>query len=326
MTVNLAIAGLGIWGRTLVEAVQGKSDRVRFTTAVVRDAEARAQFAAAHGLRLVTGLDEALVDHSIAGVVLATPHSLHVPQALVVARANKAVFVDKPFALDRAGASSVVAACRSSDVPLAVGFNRRLLPCYRALLGMVTSGSLGSVLHVDGNFSAPAGLRYDPTMWRATGEESPVGGLAGLAIHQIDMLIELFGEVQAVAVRSERRHLSVPIDDTTTIQLTMRNGVSASLTTLTATAYRWRFCIMGSAGWAEMLGENRLLSCAVGGEPQETRYEDFSTERAELEAFAAQIDGGAAPIVPHEQAIHGAAVFEAIVRAARDGREHRVEG
>lgn len=324
--LNFAIAGLGIWGRTLVEALQGKSDKARFTVAVVRNPELRADFAKAQGLRLVSSLEEALVDHDIAGVVLATPHSLHVPQALTAARANKAVFVDKPFALDRAGALSVVNACRSSDVPLAVGFNRRLLPCYRDLHRQVTSGALGTVMHVDGNFSAPAGLRYDPTMWRASGEESPVGGLAGLAIHQIDMLIDLFGEVEAVAVRSERRHLSVAIDDTTSIQITMRNGVSASLTTLTATAYRWRFCIMGSTGWSEMLGEHRLLSCAVGGQPKESRYEEFGTERAELEAFAAQIKDGAAPIVPHEQAIHGAAVFEAIVQAAKSGREQRIAG
>jgi predicted dehydrogenase len=322
--LNFAIAGLGIWGRTLVEALQGKSDKARFTVGVVRNREARTEFAARHGLKLVASLEEALVDHDIAGVVLATPHSLHVPQALTVARGNKAVFVDKPFALDRAGALSVVQACRSSDVPLAIGFNRRLLPSYRELHRQVTSGALGTVLHVDGNFSAPAGLRYDPTMWRASGEESPVGGLAGLAIHQIDMLVDLFGAVEAVSVRSERRHLSVDIDDTTTMQITMRNGVSASLTTLTATAYRWRFCIMGSGGWSEMLGENRLLSCAVGAQPQESRFEEFSTERAELEAFAAQIATGAAPIVPHEQAIHGAAVFEAIVQAAKTGREQRV--
>ncbi|MGE0153373.1 MAG: Gfo/Idh/MocA family protein [Reyranellaceae bacterium] len=322
--LNLAIAGLGIWGRTLVDALQGRSAKARFKTAVVRNPELRAEFAARHGLRLVSGLEEALVDHDIAGVVLATPHSLHVPQALAVARGHKAVFVDKPFALTRADAMSVVHACRAADVPLAVGFNRRLLPAYRELHRQVTGGGLGRVLHVDGNFSAPAGLRYDPAMWRASGEESPVGGLAGLAIHQIDMLIDLFGEVEAVAVRSERRHLSVPIDDTTTIQIAMRNGVSASLTTLTATAYRWRFCIMGSGGWSEMLGENRLLACTVGGEPTERRFEDFSTERAELEAFADQIERGTAPIVPHEQAIHGAAVFEAIVRAAKSGREERV--
>ena len=324
--LDFAIAGLGIWGRTLVEALQGKSDKARFKLAVVRNPEARAEFARQHGLKLVASLEEALVDHDIAGVVLATPHSLHVPQALAVARGHKAVFVDKPFALDRAGALSVVHACQAADVPLAVGFNRRLLPSYRELHKQVTGGALGRVLHVDGNFSAPAGLRYDPTMWRASSEESPVGGLAGLAIHQIDMLIDLFGEVEAVAVRSERRHLSVDIDDTTTMQITMRNGVSATLTTLTATAYRWRFCIMGSTGWSEMLGESRLMSSAIGAEPQEKRFETFSTERAELEAFAAQIAKGAAPIVPHEQAIHGAAVFEAIVRAAKSRREQRVSG
>ena len=123
-------------------------------------------------------------------------------------------------------------------------------------------------------------------------------------------------------MRSPGRRTAIPVLMETWICLSlsrMRNGVSATLTTLTATAYRWRFCIMGSNAWSEMLGENRLLSCAVGGEPKESRFEDFSTERAELEAFAAQITDGAAPIVPHEQAIHGAAVFEAIVRAARSG-------
>ena len=34
--VNLAIIGLGRWGRVLVDAVQGKTDLVQFTNAVTR--------------------------------------------------------------------------------------------------------------------------------------------------------------------------------------------------------------------------------------------------------------------------------------------------
>ena len=35
--IDAAIVGLGRWGKTLVEAVQGKSDKLRFTRAVSRD-------------------------------------------------------------------------------------------------------------------------------------------------------------------------------------------------------------------------------------------------------------------------------------------------
>jgi hypothetical protein len=35
--IDAAIVGLGRWGRTLVEAVQGKSGRLRFTDVVGRD-------------------------------------------------------------------------------------------------------------------------------------------------------------------------------------------------------------------------------------------------------------------------------------------------
>jgi predicted dehydrogenase len=47
--LNVGIIGLGGWGRRLVEAVQGKSDRVRFTAAVTGTPAKAEPFAAKHG-------------------------------------------------------------------------------------------------------------------------------------------------------------------------------------------------------------------------------------------------------------------------------------
>jgi len=58
--INAAIVGLGRWGRTLVEAVQGKSEKLHFTTAVSRDPNRVAEFAGANRLRAVGSLDAAL--------------------------------------------------------------------------------------------------------------------------------------------------------------------------------------------------------------------------------------------------------------------------
>ncbi len=47
---------------------------------------------------------------------------------------------------------------------------------------------------------------------------------------------------------------------------------------------------------------------------------DADTVRAELEAFAHAVDGGAPFPISHSQMIHGVAVFEAIVAAVGQDR------
>jgi len=71
--IDAAIVGLGRWGRTLVEAVQGASSRLRFTRAVVRRPGAHLDFAAKQGLAIAEDLATVLADPSIDAVVLATP-------------------------------------------------------------------------------------------------------------------------------------------------------------------------------------------------------------------------------------------------------------
>jgi predicted dehydrogenase len=89
--IEAAIVGLGRRGKTLVEAVQGKSDRLSFTRAVSRDPEKLRDYAAQHRLELVSGLELVLADRHIDAVVLATPHTLHSDQIMAVAAAGKAV-------------------------------------------------------------------------------------------------------------------------------------------------------------------------------------------------------------------------------------------
>src|SRR5436190_11781125 len=50
--LNVGIIGLGGWGRRLVEAVQGKSDRLRFAAAVTGSPAKREAFAAQHGFKV----------------------------------------------------------------------------------------------------------------------------------------------------------------------------------------------------------------------------------------------------------------------------------
>ena len=91
--VNAAIVGLGWWGRTLVEAVSGQSDRMRFVAGTTRTINDDVKgFAEQHKLRLFSSFEEVLEDPGVDAVVLATPHSLHTQQVVAAAARGKHVF------------------------------------------------------------------------------------------------------------------------------------------------------------------------------------------------------------------------------------------
>jgi predicted dehydrogenase len=66
--IDAAIVGMGRWGKTLLEAVQGKSRALRFTHAVSRDPDKLREYAAVHRLELVDTLESVLADPKIEAV------------------------------------------------------------------------------------------------------------------------------------------------------------------------------------------------------------------------------------------------------------------
>src|SRR5487761_1294339 len=150
--IEAAIVGLGRWGRTLVAAVEGKSDRLRFTRAVSRDPARHRDFAAEHRLELVREFESVLADPRIGAVVLATPHSLHCEQIIAAAGAGKAVFCEKPLCLEAADAARAIAACETAGVVLGVGTDKRFFPAFQELLRLKRTGALGEIAHIEAHF------------------------------------------------------------------------------------------------------------------------------------------------------------------------------
>ena len=319
MTVRAAIIGLGRWGQRLVTSIEG-SGKIRIVAGVTRRVERAQAFAAAKGFPLGSDYGAVLVDPAVDAVILATPHSLHADQVVAAAAAGKQIFCDKPFTLDKASAERAVEAARAAGVTLSVGFNRRFLPAMQELQKLLADGSLGRLLHAEAHFSVNAVGRYDDDSWRLDRSEAPGGGLTGLGIHLIDAMINLMGPIASVFAQSTSRVIQ-QIDDTTSILFRFDSGASATLTTLLATPMHFRFHLFGSAAHAELRGPDRLeLTRLADTAPRVIDYPAIDIERAELEAFADAVEGGAPFPVGADQAIHGSAVFEAIIRSAATGQ------
>nr|WP_254368336.1 Gfo/Idh/MocA family oxidoreductase [Paracoccus sp. Z118] len=318
--MRAGIAGLGRWGQTLVDASRRNPDSMlSFVRAATRSPDKAAAFCADRDLPLAAGFDALLVDDDIEAVVLATPHSQHADQIRRAAAAGRHVFVEKPLALTLADAISAVDACETAGVRLAVGFNRRFLPAFRALQGLLASGDLGRPLHVEGSFCGPFGYQYTDEMWRGSAAENPAGGMAAMGIHVLDAMIAIMGPVVRVAAISRRLAVSSNLDDTTVIMLEFASGATGSLSTLMATAPFWRLHVFGASGWAQMPDQARLIHAGLDGQVSEQSFEPLDTLATELDAFALTVREEWPWPVTTVQALASVGAMEAIARSAAGG-------
>ena len=333
--IRIAVVGIGHWGRTLVSAVQGNSERIRFTAGHTRTPAKAAAFCAEKGIALRDSLDAILRDPEIDAVYFATPHSEHGRHVELAAAAGKHVFMEKPFTLDRRSAAAATEAVRRAGVTLGVAYPRRFHPNMKELKARIDGGRLGTIAHCYGEQNTPAGLFMAPGSWRATQDEAPGGAMTALGVHNVDAMIHLFGEVDEVYASSLRRAVAYDAEDTTSVMFSMRNGMSASMMCSLVTTVSYRLAVFGTKGCAELRTPNLDLHFTPTPEgppsgrhaalPQQiTEGKGANTLLAEMEAFADAIEGGPAYPVTPVQAVHGVAVFEAIVASAAQGRPVRV--
>jgi predicted dehydrogenase len=316
--IEAAIVGLGRWGKTLVQAVHGKSELIRFVRAVDRTPDRVRAFADEHALALSRDFDALLGDRAVNAVAIVTPHTLHRPMVEAAARAGKHVFCEKPLALTSADARAMIGACETAGVVLAVGHNRRLWPAMHALKRMVSSGELGQVLHIEGHFSNDNSTNAAGS-WRDSPDESPGGGMTATGLHLLDAFVNLVGPIRRVHGYQSVRKSPPDPRDTATLLVEFENDASGTLATVRPTPFFWRVHVFGDRASAEVVGEREIVLHRKNVAPERRTFEPFDSIRAELESFADAIEGRAAFHIDTRQMLASIAAFEASIEALRTG-------
>ena len=342
--INAAIVGMGWWGKTLVESVQGSSDVIRFVAGASRTASPElTAFAEVAGAETGSKLRSPSVRSESRCRGAGDPTFPAPRQVIAAAAAGKHVFCEKPFALTKADAEAAVKATQkawcdpgSSDTTAA------FIPRCRSSASAFVTGDLGTILHVEATMTFPNALTLKATQWRAQREETPCGGLTPMGVHAIDGMIDLCGPITQVYCQSFRQAVEIDSDDTTSMLFRMKRGMSGYLGTMTATgpgiqfsgfrhkgmgssrrndARRGRF-VRGAAYAAlwrlQISAAQRVLQKC--GRPQR-----LDVTRVTLEAFAKAASGGLEFPIPVSEMIHGASVTEAVVRSAASGKAEKVD-
>jgi predicted dehydrogenase len=324
----------------MVESLAG-SDLMRFTTLQTRtvtpDVEA---FAKQHSLSIAPSYEAVLADPKIDAVALATPVSGHVRQIEAAAAAGKHVYCEKPFTFSKAEAEAAISAVRKANRTVGVGYNRRFHPEMVKLHDRIKSGELGTIQHIEASMTYPNALFLPPTAWRSQKSEAPLGGLAPMGVHAIDLMIYLAGEIDHAYCQSFAREVKTGTDDTTSILFRMKGGMSGYLGTMTTTGAGFSFQVFGTKGWVRIEGVTHVAGASseerrtrqfgackfqpVKGPLETWDAEKLDIVRATFEAFARAAQGGPPFPIPPKQIIHGASVTEAVIRSATSGKVEKV--
>jgi predicted dehydrogenase len=316
--ISAAIVGLGRWGKTIVEAVQGKSRRLRFVRGISKRPDVIGDFAALHGFDLSTEFADALTDPRVEAVFLATPHSLHVEQIVAVAAAGKAVWCEKPLALTRAEAERAVAACVKAGVVLGLGTDKRCFASMQKLKMIVAAGTIGEVLHVEGHFSNEQSTRFNGGR-REDPRESPGGGMTGAGFHVLDAFVNLAGPIAAVDAKIFSQRPSPDPRDAVAALLQFERGATGLFATVRAAPLFWRVHVFGSKGWAEARDKTTLTVARIGETPDTQTLPQVDSLAVLLEAFAESVETGMPFPVSTVEMLDVANAFEAIVRSMEEG-------
>ena len=227
-----AAVRLGFWGagfiarmHTLSLAACPVPHRV---TAVHDPDAARAQELAARFGAAVVGEDALL--ELVDAVYVTTWTSEHPRLVEKAAARGKAIFCEKPLAVNAELAERMAATVEKAGVTNQVGLVLRFLSPFRFvrhLLADPRAGRVMSVVFRDDQY-LPIHGQYGSD-WRADPARAGRGALLEHSIHDLDVLHWLLGPVRSLSARVREVHGLARIDDVAVAQLEFASGALASL-------------------------------------------------------------------------------------------------
>jgi len=267
-------------------------------------------------------------------VVIGSPTHLHAEQGIAAAQHGLHVLTDKAIDINTERTDALIAAADHARVKLGVIFQDRTQPEIRQLKKWIDEGMLGKVLFVDAKVKwwRPPEY-YSDSRWRGASHQGGGGMLINHAIHTLDLLLWLLGDVVKLQASLTTKLHKVPFEDTATALLEFAIGASGIFQATTAAypGYPRRVEITGTEGTV-ILEHDRVIAANLRNPPPGMKavaapdgnasasspvVSDVRGHQAVLEDFLKAIKENGKPLCDGREGRRSVALIEAMYRAAR---------
>ncbi|MEX2683591.1 MAG: Gfo/Idh/MocA family protein [Candidatus Sigynarchaeota archaeon] len=236
--------------------------------------EAAQRIADQHKVAHVTTDYRELCKLDVDFVVISLPHGLHKEVTLHCLGAGKHVLVEKPMATTVEDGQAMVDAARRAKRKLGVHFQQRFIDATQEAKKIIDGGKIGKILQANVSVMWSRDIDYyKKSSWRGTWKMEGGGSLINQAIHPVDQMIYLLGDVKRLFGFWAHRVHDIEVDDNTCAAFLFESGAFGTIQTSTSTkaAFPAKLTIFGSEGGVELDG-NVLTVFKADGTKERTDY------------------------------------------------------
>jgi len=162
---------------------------------------------------------------------ICTPHYNHSEIAIAAAQKGIHVLTEKPMSITLYEADNMIRAARENNVKLGVIFQNRYNRASLAVKEAVESGQLGRIkgARMFVTWHRPDEY-YSQSDWKGTWEGEGGGVLIDQAIHTMDLMQWIVGEIDSLeASMANRTHHIIDVEDVAEAVIRFKNGAIGSL-------------------------------------------------------------------------------------------------
>jgi predicted dehydrogenase len=227
-TIHWGIIGCGDVTEVKSGPAFNKVPHSKLVAIMRRNEEKVKDYAKRHNVsKWYTDANKLINDPEINAIYIATPPLQHEEFTLAALKAGKAVYVEKPMAVDAGSAKRMADAAK--DNKLCVAHYRRAQPLFIKLKELLQSNIIGEIKFVDLRFLQAAltaeELQIPKVQWRVNPSIAGGGLFHDLAPHQLDLMLYFFGEIKIVAGLSANQGGLYSADDIVMGNILFENGV-----------------------------------------------------------------------------------------------------
>jgi UDP-N-acetyl-2-amino-2-deoxyglucuronate dehydrogenase len=276
-------------------------------------------------------------------VCICTPSGAHAEPAVQSARAGKHVVVEKPLEITLPRCDAIIKACDAAGVRLCTIFPSRFASANIRLKEAISGGRFGRLTLGDTYVKWWRTQQYyDSGGWRGTWSLDGGGALMNQAVHNVDLLYWLMGDVESIVAQTATlAHSRIEVEDTAVASLRFKNGALGTIEAATS-AYPGllkRTEIHGDRGSArveqdditlwdfqeKVPSDNEVLAAMAGisgfkAGASDPRGITHVGHRDQLIDFLEAIDHGRDPIVDGREGRKSVEIIRAVYQSAGSGQ------
>jgi len=336
--IRYGIVGCGHIAKKHVDAIAAVEDAQ--LVAVCDTNPERLQAFVTDGVQGYTDLADMLKNPDIDAVCICTPSGLHPDLTIQAAEAGKHVVVEKPMALTLEDADRMIDACEKNGVLMAVVHPNRFRPAIRELRKKMDAGAFGKIGHANATVRWNRNQAYyDQAPWRGT-KAMDGGVLMNQAIHNLDLLLWMMGEVDEVQSYQATRIRQIEAEDTSVSVVRFKNGalgVIEAAVTIYPRNLEESLSIFGEKGTAVIGGPtaNWIKTWKFENEPEEVSNETIARIEEDpfgipghqciIQDMTEAIQTGLKPIVSGEEGRRALSLVIACQLAAETGQPVKMD-